>query len=246
MQLIHEQYQNWQTSLPLKGVFIATDGTLTVQDQATDDDLLETAQVLNHQRDAFTKLGWLADKWTGELILAHSAKHGCTWKESIESLKLCESDGRSMRSLSRLPRIVSRLPSDVLGLPLTTKHFDAVTEVMQPEGDGGKWMDGIRGILIDAASKPDTSSREVSQKVRALQLECGMKLPEKHSALVLAKGIIEAAYLLYTGSERADKKKVSDYLYSAFTEAFDRGVAVDPDAPEWECPKHLRKGEFSV
>jgi len=231
------------------------DDGLTITEAASEDDMKRCADILFTSRTRGSQAMRVVDRFLGQLIAHHSMKNDCTWAESIETLGLCHSDGRSLRSLSKLPRIVERLDNEVLMLPdLTTKHFDQATSYQMPESheDREKWNERVKEILVEASENPtEKGSGWVGQKMKALQKEFGIETGKQKSKDETLRQLSELSYMLmnWTDKEFEDrgyqKSVVTDHYQHLMDDALLRNLITCPDDPIQFVPFWEKKGKTS-
>ncbi len=227
---------------------------LGINTKTSIEEMKHAATVLMGGRTNSSQVIRVIDRFLGQIISQYAFTHSCSWAEAIQSLNLCETDGRSMRSLSRLPRIVERLTPDVLCLPdLTTKHFDQATAFQMPEAydEQVEWNKKVRGILIEASQDPtERGSSWVSQRMRLLQEEFGISTGKSKPASELLKQAVELSYILMMWTEDdfdtrgITRAVVRDHYEALVNEALLRGMVVCPDnpitfVPFWEKGKEV-------
>lgn len=229
------------------------DGGLLIRPSATDDEMASAADVLLSSSMKSKQISRVVDRFLGELINHYAIVKKCTWAEAIEALKLCETDGRAMRTLSKLPRIVERLDAETLSIPdLTTKHFDVATSFQGPSDEHlkDKWNQGVKDILIEASELPsERGSRWMRERMKNLQVECGVNVEEKNTAADILKYIAELGYMLqrWLGDEEferlgTERRLVVERYDQYMNDALNRGLIDSPDDPvhytlPWETKK---------
>lgn len=229
------------------------DGGLYVREAATDDEMANAAGVLLSSSAKTKQVSRVVDRFLGELINHYAIVKKCTWAEAIEALRLCETDGRAMRTLSKLPRIVERLDAEVLSIPdLTTKHFDVATSFQAPKDERymDRWNQGVKDILIEASECPEErGAKWVRGRMKNLQVECGVQVEEKNTASDLLKYIAELGFMLnrWLGDEEftrlgTARTLVSERYDQYMNDALNRGLIDSPDDPvhymlPWETKK---------
>lgn len=229
------------------------DGGLYVRETATDDEMARAAGTLLNSAAKTRQIQRIVDRFLGELISHYAIIKKCTWAEAIEALKLCETDGRAMRTLSKLPRIVERLDAETLSIPdLTTKHFDVATSFQGPSEERfkDKWNQGVKDILIEASECPsERGSRWVRDRMKNLQVECGVQVEQKDTPNDVMKAGLECALMLisWIGDEDfqrigTERRLVADRFMQYANDALNRGLIDSPDDPvhyrlPWETKK---------
>ncbi len=220
---------------------VDVDGGLIIDPDTDDEALKRAAGSLLASRTRSSQIIRVVDRMLGNLILHHSLKNKVSWAESIEMLELCKTDGRSMRSLSRLPRIVSRLDAEILMLPdLTTKHFDQATAFQAPEDpvERKEWNEKVKDILIEASLDPtERGSSWVSEKMKGLQKEMGIDTGRPEPTGDVLKNIAILSYILNKWTEedfdtRGIKRGVVvDHYEDLMGKAITRCMIECPDNP---------------
>lgn len=234
---------NWASKLaPSLGekFQLDVDGGLGIAD-ATEEELIKAGSTLMHSKNKTSQIGRVVDRFLGDLINHYSIVHDCTWAEAIEKLNLEQEDGRSMRTLSKLPRIVSRLDPETLRIPdLTTKHFDCATSYEEPTDSDNrkKWKEGVKDILVEASLNPtERGSRWMGERMRELQQKCGVKVDAPKPEKDLLRHIVEVAYVLQKWSPSdfedrgVERQKAVDFFESYVNEALNRSLFNNPDDP---------------
>ena len=153
---------------------------VTVNEQATDEEIKGALNGLIEIRDRNKTYQTLLDRFIGQLIVAYAARHDCEWAQAISELDLVKETGKAFKTLVKLPRIVTVLPDEAFMLPgLTTSHFDAATSFGGPKNDPEKMAEFNEkrvAILEEASTNPAEYSKQwVSEKMRALQADMGVE-----------------------------------------------------------------------
>lgn len=235
------------------------DGGLLIKSAASDEEMATAADILLSAAVKSRQIGRVIDRFLGELISHYAIVKECTWAEAIEALQLCETDGRAMRTLSKLPRIVSRLDAETLSIPdLSTKHFDVATSFQKPSDERmtDRWNEGVKGILIEASESPsERGSRWMREQMKKLQVECGMNVEGKDTATDILKYIAELGYMLqrWLGEDEFERLGTSRRLvaerYDQYVnEALNKGLIDSPDDPvhyqlPWETKKVIDENQ---
>lgn len=183
---------------PLEGVI--------VDEKATDQDIQNAIHGLLDVKDRNRTFMTLLDRFIGQLIVHHSVRHDCEWSESINSLDLIAHTGKAFKTLMKLPRIVTNLPDEVFALPgLTTSHFDAATSFGGPKEQPEKmaeFQERRVQILKEASVDPHEFGKAwVSEKMRALQAELGVKPSRKAGADTLKLNFMVTSLALIKWNE---------------------------------------------
>ena len=235
-----------------EGITIDVDGGLEIGGDVDNETLKDAATKLLQSRDRSGQVVRVIDRLLGNLIHHHSLMNKISWAESIEQLELCQSDGRSMRSLSRLPRIVSRLDAEVLMLPdLTTKHFDQATAFKEPEDptERKEWKEKVREILIEASEDPtERGSSWVTEKMKALQKEMGIDTGRDAPSGDVLRHIATLSYIKDKWTQEdydnrgIQRGVVIDHYEELMNQAIERKMFECPDNPvtfvfPWEASK---------
>lgn len=153
---------------------------ITVNEQATDDEIRGALNGLIEIRDRNKTYQTMLDRFIGQLIVAYAARHDCEWSQAISELNLVENTGKAFKTLVKLPRIVTVLPDEAFLLPgLTTSHFDAATSFGGPKEDPERMTEFNEKrvkILEEASSNPAEYTKQwVSERMRALQSDMGVQ-----------------------------------------------------------------------
>jgi hypothetical protein len=234
----------WATDVKssLGGSFeVDVDGGLVVTPDATESDMKGAAASLLAIRTRSSQVSRVVDRFIGNLINHHALAFKANDKESIQALGLCDTDGRSMRSLSRLARIVRNLDAETLTLPnLTTKHFDIATAFKGPEDESkAEWKNAVKDILVEASEDPtERGSSWVSDKMKQLQKSMGIDTGRSAPASEVLKHIAELSFILnkWTAEDFSDEENdgvtrsvVVDHYEALMNEAIIRCMISNPD-----------------
>lgn len=158
----------------VEGISLSLDHGLKLTADMPEDGFKKAFEILSAVQKKNRSISTQVDRFIGQLILNYSATRDVPLDVAVDQLELPQITGKTTRTLTRLPRIVSILPEEAFLLPnLTTTHFEIVTAYGGPKDDVekmGQFADERMEILRKVSANPDEwTSTKVRAAVKDLQ-----------------------------------------------------------------------------
>ena len=157
-----------------EGVLLTPDAGITLTQNLTEEgyqgafDVLATVQKKNRQ------ITTMVDRFIGQLICQYVATRDTSIEEAVSQLSLEERTGKAMKTLAKLPRMVSVLPNEAFALPnLSTMHYEAVTSFGGPKDNAehmAEFNQDRMNLLRQISENPNPWSKaKVGMAMRDIQ-----------------------------------------------------------------------------
>lgn len=188
------------------------------------------------------------DRMVGQLICSYAAERDIDWTTAISQLNLTVKTGKALKTLVKLPRIVSVLPESIwLRCPnLAIGHFDAATSFAAPQDVEGaiSFAAAREQLLIEANENPASGGKSaIARRMRKIQEAHGVLPCRRESISDIRDKMMAASIVLlewepeHFESHGTTKESVLS-MWTQWKEQLDERGHVDADifADDYRLP----------
>lgn len=204
--------QSRLTSAGVTGVQIDFEKGADIQGRHSDDEYKSALHLLSVTQQKNQIISTSIDRMIGQMILYFMAEREVTLEEAVSQLDLIEVTGKSLKTLSKLPRMVAVLPQEAFQIPnLGTMHYVTVTSFSGPKDnleEMPKFNEDRFNLLKAVSENPSDWNRiKLTAAMREIQSRYNVKARSREPIGEVIRKFIETSVAM---------KEWSDEQYELF------------------------------
>lgn len=180
------------------GLQIDYDKGADIQGRHTDDEYRSVFVTLAVTQQKNQIISTAIDRMIGQMILHFMAEREVTLEDAVSQLDLVEITGKSLKTLSKLPRMVAVLPDEVFKMPnLGTMHYVTVTSFSGPTDNLEEMPkfndDRVRLLQAVSANPSDWNRIKLTAAMREIQGRYNVKARTREPVSEIIRKFIETS-----------------------------------------------------